>query len=639
MEYFVESADVAVIGAGHAGIEAALAAARMGCRTILFTISNDAVGNMPCNPSIGGTGKGQLVFEIDALGGEMGKAADKVMLQDRMLNLSKGSAVHSKRIQADRRLYQDIMKKTIEHTEGLSLIQAEICEIRKLENAEDGARFAVVDRLSAVWHAKTVVICSGTYLDSRVIIGDVMYSSGPDGLHPAAYLTKSLLDLGIKMLRFKTGTPPRIDARTVDYSVLERQDGEEKLTPYSAETKMADLESRPKLPCYIAYTNEETHRIIREHISESPLYSGQIKGVGPRYCPSIEDKVIRFPDKIRHQLFLEPTGEGSHELYLQGFSSSMPSYIQAQMLHSIKGFEKAVVMRHAYAIEYDCIDSTQLSAALMFKDIEGLFGAGQFNGTSGYEEAAAQGLIAGMNAALLVQGKAPVTLTRNSSYIGTLIDDLVTKGTNEPYRMMTSRSEFRLILRQDNADERLSEIGYAAGLLSQERIELFREKKAMIEAEKERLRSVIVSPNGGINELLETIGEAPIKTGVRLSELLKRPNVNYEFLAPVDPGRPALPSAVVFTAQTDLKYEGYIKKELADAARFTKLEKRLLPEDICYANIRGLSTEAAQKLDKFRPLSIGAASRISGVSPADISVLLIYLDVKNKERERAENQE
>ncbi len=639
MEYFVESADVAVIGAGHAGIEAALAAARMGCRTILFTISNDAVGNMPCNPSIGGTGKGQLVFEIDALGGEMGKAADKVMLQDRMLNLSKGSAVHSKRIQADRRLYQDIMKKTIEHTEGLSLIQAEICEIRKLENAEDGARFAVVDRLSAVWHAKTVVICSGTYLDSRVIIGDVMYSSGPDGLHPAAYLTKSLLDLGIKMLRFKTGTPPRIDARTVDYSVLERQDGEEKLTPYSAETNMADLEARPKLPCYIAYTNEETHRIIREHISESPLYSGQIKGVGPRYCPSIEDKVIRFPDKIRHQLFLEPTGEGSHELYLQGFSSSMPSYIQAQMLHSIKGFEKAVVMRHAYAIEYDCIDSTQLSAALMFKDIEGLFGAGQFNGTSGYEEAAAQGLIAGMNAALLVQGKDPVTLTRNSSYIGTLIDDLVTKGTNEPYRMMTSRSEFRLILRQDNADDRLSEIGYAAGLLSKDRIELFREKKAMIEAEKERLRSVIVSPNGGINELLETIGEAPIKTGVRLSDLLKRPNVTYEFLAPVDPGRTTLPSAVIFTAQTDLKYEGYIKKELADAARFTKLEKRLLPENICYANIRGLSTEAAQKLDKFRPLSIGAASRISGVSPADISVLLIYLDVKNKERERAENQE
>ena len=633
MEYFVNSVDVAVVGAGHAGIEAALAAARMGCSTALFTISNDAVGNMPCNPSIGGTRKGQLVFEIDALGGEMGKAADKVMLQDRMLNLSKGPAVHSKRIQADRRLYQDIMKKTIEHTENLSLIQAEICEIRKLD--EGDYRFAVVDRLSAIWHAKTVIICSGTFLDSKIIIGDVIYPSGPDGLHPAAFLTKSILELGVKMLRFKTGTPPRIDARTVDYSVLERQDGEEKLTPYSAETEMHDLEARPKLPCYIAYTNEETHRIIREHISESPLYSGQIKGVGPRYCPSIEDKVVRFPDKTRHQLFLEPMGDGTHEMYLQGFSSSMPSYIQAQMLHSIKGFENAVVMRHAYAIEYDCIDSTQLSAALMFKEIPGLFGAGQFNGTSGYEEAAAQGLIAGINAARFVKGKEPVTLTRNSSYIGTLIDDLVTKGTNEPYRMMTSRSEFRLILRQDNADDRLSEIGYAAGLLPEERILRFREKKAMIEAEKARLRSVIASPKEGINEILESVGEPPIKTGVRLSELLKRPNVTYELLAPVDPERKPLPDGVIFTAQTDLKYEGYIKKELADAERFTKLEKRLLPEDICYKNVLGLSTEAAQKLEKFRPASIGAASRISGVSPADISVLLIYLDIKRKERERA----
>ena len=633
MEYFVNSVDVAVVGAGHAGIEAALAAARMGCSTALFTISNDAVGNMPCNPSIGGTGKGQLVFEIDALGGEMGRAADKVMLQDRMLNLSKGPAVHSKRIQADRRLYQDIMKKTIEHTENLSLIQAEICEIRKID--EGDYRFAVVDRLSAIWHAKTVIICSGTFLDSKIIIGDVIYPSGPDGLHPAAFLTKSILELGVKMLRFKTGTPPRIDARTVDYSVLERQDGEEKLTPYSAETEMADLEARPKLPCYIAYTNEETHRIIREHISESPLYSGQIKGVGPRYCPSIEDKVVRFPDKTRHQLFLEPMGDGTHEMYLQGFSSSMPSYIQAQMLHSIKGFENAVVMRHAYAIEYDCIDSTQLSAALMFKDIPGLFGAGQFNGTSGYEEAAAQGLIAGINAARFVKGEAPVTLTRNSSYIGTLIDDLVTKGTNEPYRMMTSRSEFRLILRQDNADDRLSEIGYAAGLLSEERILRFREKKAAIEAEKARLRSVITSPKEGINEILASVGEPPIKTGVRLSDLLKRPNVTYELLAPVDPERVPLPDGVVFTAQTDLKYEGYIKKEIADAERFTKLEKRLLPEDICYKNVLGLSTEAAQKLEKFRPASIGAASRISGVSPADISVLLIYLDIKRKERERA----
>lgn len=632
MEYFVESVDVAVVGAGHAGIEAALAAARTGCRTVLFTISNDAVGNMPCNPSIGGTGKGQLVFEIDALGGEMGRAADKVMLQDRMLNMSKGPAVRSKRIQADRRMYQDIMKKTIEHTENLSLVQAEICEIRRLNENVNGERFELVSRLSALWRAKAVVICTGTYLDSRVIIGEVIYPSGPDGLHPAAYLTKSLEALGIKMLRFKTGTPPRIDARSVDYSVLERQDGEEKLTPYSADTNIKELDERPKLPCYIAYTNEETHRIIRDHISESPLYSGKITGIGPRYCPSIEDKVMRFPDKTRHQLFLEPMGDGTNEMYLQGFSSSMPSYVQAQMLHSIKGFENAVVMRHAYAIEYDCIDSTQLYASLMFKNIEGLFGAGQFNGTSGYEEAAAQGLIAGLNASLFVRGKDPVMLTRNSSYIGTLIDDLVTKGTNEPYRMMTSRSEFRLILRQDNADDRLSEIGYAAGLLPKERIERFRAKKAMIEAEKERIRKITVPPSDTINRILEEVGEPPIKTGIRLSELLKRPGLDYATLAPVDKTRKELPEEVIFTAQTDIKYEGYIKKELADAERFSKLEKKLIPDDIKYENVRGLSIEAAQKLAKFRPASIGAASRISGVSPADISVLLIYLDMKRRNR-------
>lgn len=637
MEYFVESVDVAVVGAGHAGIEAALAAARTGCRTVLFTISNDAVGNMPCNPSIGGTGKGQLVFEIDALGGEMGRAADKVMLQDRMLNMSKGPAVRSKRIQADRRMYQDIMKKTIEHTENLSLVQAEICEIRRLNENSDGERFELVSRLSALWRAKAVVICTGTYLDSRVIIGEVIYPSGPDGLHPAAYLTKSLEALGIKMLRFKTGTPPRIDARSVNYSVLERQDGEEKLTPYSADTNIKEFDARPKLPCHIAYTNEETHKIIRDHISESPLYSGKITGVGPRYCPSIEDKVMRFPDKTRHQLFLEPMGDGTNEMYLQGFSSSMPSYVQAKMLHSIKGFENAVVMRHAYAIEYDCIDSTQLYASLMFKNIEGLFGAGQFNGTSGYEEAAAQGLIAGLNASLFVNGKAPVMLTRNSSYIGTLIDDLVTKGTNEPYRMMTSRSEFRLILRQDNADDRLSEIGYAAGLLPKERIEHFRAKKAMIEAEKERIHKVIVPPSDTINNILEKIGEPPIKTGIRLSELLKRPGLDYAMLSAVDKTRKELPEEVIFTAQTDIKYEGYIKKELADAERFSKLEKKLIPDDIKYENVRGLSIEAAQKLAKFRPASIGAASRISGVSPADISVLLIYLDMKR--RNRAEENE
>ncbi len=632
MEYFVNSVDVAVIGAGHAGIEAALAAARTGCSTILFTISNDAVGNMPCNPSIGGTGKGQLVFEIDALGGEMGRAADKVMLQDRMLNMSKGPAVRSKRIQADRRLYQETMKKTLEHTENLSLIQEEICAIRPLEGGADGYRFALVSRLEAVWHAKAVVISTGTYLDSRVIIGDIMYSSGPDGLHAATKLTSSIAALGIRMLRFKTGTPPRIDERSVDLSVLERQDGEEKLTPYSADTDIEALKKRPALPCYIAYTNEQTHRIIREHIDESPLFSGKITGVGPRYCPSIEDKVIRFPDKTRHQLFLEPTGDGTGELYLQGFSSSMPSYVQAQMLHSLKGFENAVVMRHAYAIEYDCIDSTELYASLMFKKIEGLFGAGQFNGTSGYEEAAAQGLIAGLNASLFVQGREPVILTRDSSYIGTLIDDLVTKGTNEPYRMMTSRSEFRLILRQDNADERLSEIGYAAGLLPEARILKYREKKAMIEAEKARIRSVVIPPSEEITRILDSVGEAPIKTGARMSDLLKRPNVTYEMLEKVDKTRPTLPEAVVFTAVTDIRYEGYIKKELDDARRFTKLESKLLPEDIVYENVRGLSSEAMQKLAKFRPHSLGAASRISGVSPADISVLLIYLDMKRRRK-------
>ncbi len=629
MEFYVGSADVAVIGAGHAGCEAALAAARMGVRTVLFTISNDAVANMPCNPSIGGTGKGQLVFEIDALGGEMGRAADKVMLQDRMLNASKGPAVHSKRIQADRMLYRDLMKKTIEHTDNLSLIQAEITDIRLNENSEV---HEVITDLGAVWRVKTAVICTGTYLDSRVIIGDYSASSGPDGLHAAKSLTASLEKLGIRMMRFKTGTPPRIDSRTIDYSKLERQDGEKKLTPYSADTAKEDLEARPKLPCYIAYTNEATHEIIRKNIGRSPLYSGEIHGIGPRYCPSIEDKVVRFPDKIRHQLFVEPTGLGTNEMYLQGFSSSMPADVQLQMLHSITGFENAVTMRSAYAIEYDCIDSTQLDASLRFKSITGLYGAGQFNGTSGYEEAAAQGLIAGMNAALYVKGKSPVMLTRNSSYIGTLIDDLVTKGTNEPYRMMTSRSEYRLLLRQDNADARLSKIGHDAGLLSDEAYDRYLKKAEMIAAEKERLESIVLPPSEKVNGLLASLGEVPIKTGIRMSDLLRRPEITYELLAPVDPERQPLPEAVIFTVQTEIKYEGYIKKQLADAERFAKLEKRLLPTDIDYKSITGLSTEAAQKLDLLKPYSIGAASRISGVSPADISVLLIYLDLKNRRK-------
>ena len=519
MEFYVGSADVAVIGAGHAGCEAALAAARMGCRTVLFTISNDAVANMPCNPSIGGTGKGQLVFEIDALGGEMGKAADKVMLQDRMLNASKGPAVHSKRIQADRMMYRDLMKKTIEHTDNLSLIQAEITDIR----LENGAVSEVITDLGGVWKVKTAIICTGTYLDSRVIIGDYSASSGPDGLHAAKNLTANLEKLGIRIMRFKTGTPPRIDSRTIDYSRLERQDGEEKLTPYSADTDIADLEARPKLPCYIAYTNEKTHEIIRANIHRSPLYSGEIHGIGPRYCPSIEDKVVRFPDKHRHQLFVEPTGLGTNEMYLQGFSSSMPADVQLEMLRSMVGFENAVTMRSAYAIEYDCIDSTQLDASLAFKTIPGLYGAGQFNGTSGYEEAAAQGLIAGMNAALYIKGRNPVILTRDSSYIGTLIDDLVTKGTNEPYRMMTSRSEYRLLLRQDNADARLSKIGHDAGLLSDEAYARYEEKAAKIDAEIKRLEKIVLPPSEKVNALLASVGEPPIKTGIHMADLLRRP--------------------------------------------------------------------------------------------------------------------
>lgn len=635
MEFYVDSADIAVIGAGHAGVEAALAAARMGCRTVLFTISNDAVANMPCNPSIGGTGKGQLVFEIDALGGEMGRAADKVMLQDRMLNASKGPAVHSKRIQADRMFYRDLMKKTIEHTDGLSLVQAEITDIR----VKDGAVTEVITALGAIWRVKAAVICTGTYLDSRVIIGSYTASSGPDGLHAAKSLTGSLEALGIRMMRFKTGTPPRIDSRTIDYSKLERQDGEAHPTPYSADTRMEDLDARPKLPCYIAYTNETTHEIIRRNIGRSPLYSGEIHGIGPRYCPSIEDKVVRFPDKTRHQLFVEPTGLDTGEMYLQGFSSSMPADVQLEMLHSLVGFEHAVVMRTAYAIEYDCIDSTQLDASLSFKAFRGLYGAGQFNGTSGYEEAAAQGLIAGMNAALFVKGRSPVILTRDSSYIGTLIDDLVTKGTNEPYRMMTSRSEYRLLLRQDNADARLCKIGHDAGLLSDAAYARYEAKAAQIAAEKARLEKLILPPSVEVNALLAAIDEPPIKTGVRASDLLRRPEVTYEMLAAVDPDRPALPDAVIFTVQTEIKYEGYIKKQLADAARFEKLEKKHLPPDLDYKSITGLSTEAVQKLSQHKPLSIGAASRISGVSPADISVLLIYLDLKKRQNEQEYNHE
>jgi len=517
------------------------------------------------------------------------------------------------------------MKKTIEHTENLSLVQAEIVDISVDDSGEKPCVCKITTMLGGVYDVKAVVVATGTYLDSRVIIGEFSKPSGPDGMHPAVGLTDSLRRAGVKIMRFKTGTPPRIDARTVDLSVLERQDGDP-VTPYSADTDISALDARPKLPCYIAYTNENTHKIIRDNISRSPLYSGEIHGIGPRYCPSIEDKVVRFPDKTRHQLFLEPTGEGTNELYLQGFSSSMPADVQIEMLHSLKGFENAVAMRQAYAIEYDCADPTQLCASLEFKAISGLFGAGQFNGTSGYEEAAAQGLIAGINAARYVKGLAPFTLTRNSSYIGTLIDDLVTKGTNEPYRMMTSRSEFRLILRQDNADARLTGFGREIGLISDERFARFQDKQALIAREKKRLFATTVAPSAALDEITDSVGEPRITTGIKLAELLRRPAVDYKMLAPVDASRPTLPSDVIFTVQTDIKYEGYIKKQLADAERFEKLESRPLADDIDYMSIRGLSTEAAQKLTKHRPASIGAASRISGVSPADVAVLLIYLD-------------
>ena len=612
--------DVAVIGAGHAGIEAALAPARMGIDTVLFTMSLDSIANMPCNPSIGGTGKGHLVYEIDALGGQMGRAADLVTLQSRTLNLGKGAAVHSKRVQADRKEYQKIMKAELEKTGNLRLVQAEIVDI----GVKEGRVCSVTTMLGEVWECQAAIICTGTYLDGRIFVGDVNYASGPDGMLAATSLSDSLRRLGITLMRFKTGTPSRVLRSSIDFSELERQDGERRITPYSALTDEAFFDTLDQIPCHIVYTNAETHRIIRENITRSAMYSGQIHGTGPRYCPSIEDKVVRFADKERHQLFVEPVGADTEEMYIQGFSTSLPVDVQHKMLASLTGFEHAQIMRYAYAIEYDCADPTQLYPTLEFKNISGLYGAGQFNGTSGYEEAAAQGLVAGINASLAIKGEQQITLERSESYIGTLIDDLVTKGTNEPYRMMTSRSEYRLLLRQDNADARLTPIGRRIGLISDERYAQFLEKQRIISEEIERLEKVHLSPQK-INVLLEKLGETPVSSGASLADILRRPSVSYEALGEIDEQRPPISHRAALTVETTIKYAGYIKRQKAEVERHARLESKLLPADIDYLGVKGLRIEAAQKLDKIRPTNVGQASRISGVNPADITVLLIYL--------------
>ena len=618
-EYKAGEYDVAVIGGGHAGCEAALAAARLGSKVIMFVINMDTVANMPCNPCIGGTAKGHLVREIDALGGEMGKCADKTFIQSRILNKGKGPAVYSLRVQSDRKRYSEEMKRTLENQPNLDMKQAEIIEVEFGENNEVKS---VLTKIGARYSVKAAVIATGTYLKGKVIVGDVSYASGPDGVFPSNELSACLKNAGIEIQRFKTGTPARVNRNTVDFSKMEVQYGDEEIVPFSFETKDP---GENKAVCYLTYTTEETHRIINENLDRSPIYSGMIEGIGPRYCPSIEDKVVRFADKPRHQLFIEPMGRDTEEMYIQGFSSSMPEEVQRQMLRSLPGFENAVTMRSAYAIQYDCIDPQQLKPTLEFRAISGLYGAGQFNGSSGYEEAAAQGLVAGINAALKIKGDEPMILTRDSSYIGTLIDDLVTKGTHEPYRIMTSRSEYRLLLRQDNADARLTDIGRRVGLVGDEQYRIYTEKKRMIADEVERLRHTTVSPSAENNAVLESLGSAPIASGAPLDALLRRPELNYDLTAPLDPARPDLPRAVREGAWIEIKYEGYIKRQLAEAKRFKKYERRLLPADIDYLSVRGLRREAAEKLDRLRPESIGRASRISGVSPADISVLLVWL--------------
>ena len=615
--YFAGNYDVAVIGAGHAGIEAALASARLGCKTAIFTINMDAVGNCPCNPSIGGTAKGHLVREIDALGGEMGKTADECFLQSRMLNRGKGPAVHSLRAQIDRRKYSDTMKHKLELQENLELRQAEITDIQKSENG-----YTLTTRMLAVYECKAVIIATGTYLGGRIFVGEVSYESGPDGIFPATELGKSLKNLGLPLRRFKTGTPARVLKSSIDFSELEVQKGDEPPQPFSYETENL---GENKVDCHISWTNEKTKQVILENIHRSPLYAGRIEGVGPRYCPSFEDKIMRFKDKPRHQLFIEPCGLSTEEMYLQGMSSSLPEEVQLKFYHTIKGLEHCVIMRPAYAIEYDCVDPLAMNATLEFKDFPNLYGAGQFNGSSGYEEAAAQGLVAGINAALKVLGREQVIFSRDNSYIGTLVDDLVTKGANEPYRMMTSRSEYRLVLRQDNADERLTPLGYEIGLITKERYNKFLKKQEQKKAEIKRLKSTVISPTEEVNRILVSRETSEITTGVRLIDLLKRPQLGYEELKAVDTDRPDLGPNIFEQVEIEIKYEGYIQKQLKQVEQMRKLETKLLPKDFDYREIKGLRLEAQEKLNKIKPLNIGQASRISGVSPADISVLLIWL--------------